>query len=85
VFKSSSFYEMLERLWAAMFDLLLKLSNMFKDRRWGTLGGGGREGGTCARSWCGARGAGVLYVVLMVVVMVVVEGNGGWGLVLVAG
>ena len=33
VFKASSFYEMLERLWAAMFDLLLKMSNMFKDRR----------------------------------------------------
>ena len=33
VFKASSFYEMLERLWAAMFDLLLKMSNMYKDRR----------------------------------------------------
>lgn len=33
VFKASSFYEMLERLWAGMFDLLLKMSNMFKDRR----------------------------------------------------
>jgi hypothetical protein len=33
VFKASSFYEALERLWAALFDLLLRLSNMFKDRR----------------------------------------------------
>eukprot|EP00878_Enallax_costatus_P046112 GHUV01055712.1.p1 GENE.GHUV01055712.1~~GHUV01055712.1.p1 ORF type:complete len:334 (+),score=102.12 GHUV01055712.1:379-1380(+) len=33
VFKASSFYEMLERLWAAIFDMLLRMSNMFKDRR----------------------------------------------------
>jgi hypothetical protein len=43
VFKASSFYDMLERLWAAMFDLLLKLSNMFKDRRWALRRGGGRR------------------------------------------
>lgn len=33
VFKVSSFFEMLERLWAAIFDMLLRMSNMFKDRR----------------------------------------------------
>eukprot|EP00877_Chromochloris_zofingiensis_P003974 jgi/Chrzof1/13578/Cz08g03010.t1 len=37
VFKASSFQEMLERLWAAMFDLLLRMSNMFKDRRQGII------------------------------------------------
>lgn len=33
IFKASSFYEMLERLWASIFDMLLRMSNMFKDRR----------------------------------------------------
>jgi hypothetical protein len=33
IFKASSFYEMLERLWASIFDTLLRMSNMFKDRR----------------------------------------------------
>jgi hypothetical protein len=33
IFKASSFYEILERLWAAVFDMLLRMSNMFKGRR----------------------------------------------------
>uniref|UniRef100_A0A383VE33 Uncharacterized protein n=1 Tax=Tetradesmus obliquus TaxID=3088 RepID=A0A383VE33_TETOB len=37
IFKASSFYEMLERLWASIFDTLLRMSNMFKDRRQGII------------------------------------------------
>jgi hypothetical protein len=39
VFKASSFYELLERLWVSIFDTLLRMSNMFKDRRCGGAGG----------------------------------------------
>jgi hypothetical protein len=37
IFKASSFYEMLERLWASIFDTLLRMSNMFKERRQGII------------------------------------------------
>jgi hypothetical protein len=37
VFKASAFREMLDRMWAAVFDLLLRMSNMFKDRRSGIV------------------------------------------------
>jgi hypothetical protein len=37
VFKASAFQEMLDRMWAAIFDLLLRMSNMFKDRRSGII------------------------------------------------
>lgn len=37
MFKASAFQEMLDRMWAAIFDLLLRMSNMFKDRRQGII------------------------------------------------
>lgn len=37
VFKASSFTDMLDRMWAAIFDMLLRMSNMFKDRRQGII------------------------------------------------
>lgn len=30
VFKAQSFYDMVERLWQAMFDLLLRMSNIYR-------------------------------------------------------
>jgi hypothetical protein len=43
VFKASSFYELLERLWVSIFDTLLRMSNMFKDRRCAPEGRGGDD------------------------------------------
>ena len=37
LFKAQMFDEMAARLWAAMFDLLLRMSNMFRDRRAGII------------------------------------------------
>ncbi len=36
-FQASSFHDQMDRLWAAMFDLLLRMSNMYKDRRQGII------------------------------------------------
>lgn len=33
IFKAQSFVDMMERLWQAMHELLLRMSNLFKDRR----------------------------------------------------
>lgn len=44
VFKASSFYELLERLWVSIFDTLLRMSNMFKDRRCAPEGRGRDDG-----------------------------------------
>ena len=30
IFKAQSFYDMMDRLWQAIFDLLLRMSNLFK-------------------------------------------------------
>lgn len=32
LFKAQTFYDMVDRLWAAMFDLMLRMSNQFKER-----------------------------------------------------
>ncbi|GIM13423.1 hypothetical protein Vretimale_16472 [Volvox reticuliferus] len=37
IFKAQSFVDMMERLWQAMHDLLLRMSNLFKDRRTGII------------------------------------------------
>lgn len=37
VFQASSFQEIMDRLWAAIFDMLLRMSNMFKERRKGII------------------------------------------------
>ncbi|KAG1668944.1 hypothetical protein FOA52_000988 [Chlamydomonas sp. UWO 241] len=37
LFKAQTFYDMMDRLWAAIFDLLLRMSNLFKDRRSGII------------------------------------------------
>lgn len=37
IFKASGFGDMMDRLWASMFDLLLRMSNLFKDRRMGII------------------------------------------------
>ena len=33
IFKAQGMHDMMERLWGAIFDMLLRMSNMFKDRR----------------------------------------------------
>jgi hypothetical protein len=30
LFKAQTFYDMMDRLWAAIFDLLLRMSNLFR-------------------------------------------------------
>ena len=30
LFKAQTFYDMMDRLWATIFDLLLRMSNLFK-------------------------------------------------------
>ncbi|KAG2445494.1 hypothetical protein HXX76_000110 [Chlamydomonas incerta] len=37
IFKAQSFVDMMERLWQAMHDLLLRMSNLFRDRRTGII------------------------------------------------
>ncbi|GLC44043.1 hypothetical protein PLESTB_000222700 [Pleodorina starrii] len=37
IFKAQSFVDMMERLWQSMHDLLLRMSNLFKDRRTGII------------------------------------------------
>lgn len=37
LFKAQTFYDMMDRLWAAMFDLLLRMSNQFKDKSSGII------------------------------------------------
>ncbi|KAJ9512046.1 hypothetical protein QJQ45_004603 [Haematococcus lacustris] len=37
MFKAQTFYDMMERLWSSMFDLLLRMSNMFRDKRSGIV------------------------------------------------
>ncbi|GIL58131.1 hypothetical protein Vafri_12985 [Volvox africanus] len=37
IFKAQSFVDMMERLWQVMHDLLLRMSNLFKDRRTGII------------------------------------------------
>lgn len=32
LFKAQTFYDMMDRLWASIFDLLLRMSNLFKDK-----------------------------------------------------
>ncbi|GAX77086.1 hypothetical protein CEUSTIGMA_g4532.t1 [Chlamydomonas eustigma] len=32
LFKAQTFYDMMDRLWAAIFDLLLRMSNLFRDK-----------------------------------------------------
>lgn len=32
LFKAQTFYDMMDRLWATIFDLLLRMSNLFKDK-----------------------------------------------------
>lgn len=32
LFKAQTFYDMMDRLWAAIFDLMLRMSNLFKER-----------------------------------------------------
>jgi hypothetical protein len=36
-FRPQACTDMLERLWAAVFDLLLRTSNMFRERRMGII------------------------------------------------
>ena len=44
MFKAQTFYDMMDRLWAAIFDLLLRMSNLFRERSSGEGGGGEGEG-----------------------------------------
>lgn len=37
MFKAQSFYDMMDRLWTAIFDLLLRMSNMFRDKCTGII------------------------------------------------
>ncbi len=37
MFKAQNFYDMMDRLWASIFDLLLRMSNMFRDKRMGII------------------------------------------------
>jgi hypothetical protein len=37
IFKAQSFVDMMERLWTAMHELLLRMSNLFKERRTGII------------------------------------------------
>jgi hypothetical protein len=37
MFKAQSCYDMMDRLWAAIFDLLLRMSNMFREKRAGII------------------------------------------------
>ena len=47
MFKAQTFYDMMDRLWAAIFDLLLRMSNLFRERSSGWGGVEGEGGGVC--------------------------------------